>query len=58
MSPNSVLRRYLGMNICLVVSPLRGAWRLTLWSNHETSGIVKLRVPPQQRRGSPFLLGW
>jgi hypothetical protein len=34
-----------------MVSPSRGAWRLTLWSYYETPVIVKLWVPPQQSWG-------
>ena len=32
------------------------AWRLTLRSHHETSGIVKLLLPPQQGRGDLLCL--
>ena len=34
-----------------MVSPLRGAWRLTLRSYCEIPGTVKLLVPPQQSWG-------
>jgi len=34
-----------------MVSPLRGACRLTRWSYYEISGTVKLRRPPQQSWG-------
>ena len=71
--PNIALRRYLGMNsiwylhshrvwlklsTCLMVSPLRGPWRLTLWSYYETCLNVKLCPPPQQSWGGlPLVLG-
>jgi hypothetical protein len=45
------------LSTCLMVSPLRVAWRLTLWSYYETPVTVKLLLPTQQSWGvSHFFL--